>query len=1249
MNGRARLKRLLWVVLAVAVALVLVPGVWLLATEAGLRYVVARVDAMDGVRLSAAQWRGRLIGPVRAEDLVIDTPAARVSAAEASLDWQPLGLLRARLVIDPFEARDVSVELKDRPAVEPAPDGGPPLLPIAAVALKGRVQVLSVIDPAGEVLLAPSDVTLDAVLHHDLSLRVKHAALDHPQGRLAVSGRLGLNDDDAVELETTWRVQLPDMAPLEGEGTVGGVFASPTLDQHLRSPWQAGLQGTLAWREVLQWQARLRLEQGALADLNPDWRRLRLAGELEGRGTGGELQLDGALDLTDPEAGNWHAEVSVSHGEAGWLLPRLVLAHRDGPARVEGSGALTFGEQARAELSLAWLELGWPLQNPTTRSRAGTLTVRGTPDAYTLTGEAGLEQVGQPPGRLTLSGRGDTRRLTLERLRADWLGGVLQGTGRVEWAEALRFEAGLSLADLNPATLAPAWPGRMDGELALAGEWSEAMREVRVDLRSLGGELRGHALGGRARLTWSPGELRLGELALTSGEARLIASGSLADTWELRFGLRARELNQLLPRLHGALEADGSVHGSPSAPRLVLKAQGRGLQWQDRQVAELRAALDLDLGGARPSTLDLSARAVDAEGFHADGLTLSGAGTSADHRLTLALSLAPGRLTLEADGRYGAGVWEGRLRDGRWQGETGPWELESPTPLRVAADGARLGEACWRQDPARLCLGGAAGGQGVEAQARVEGVPVGVFNPLLPRDDLSVSGTLSGRLDFAWRDGLRRLRSDLRAVDGGLRLELPDDEVFTTNYRRMVLEAQGDGEGLRVSAALDLESGDFARAEARVPDWRPGMPLDGALSLEGRARASLGQLVWVSLFVPEVIIPDGRLEADLALHGTLAQPVAAGSAALEGSTIAIPLLGIELADLRLFARGDAAGRMQLDLAARSGPGRVEITGSAGRDAQGWEADLRVRGEDFQVVRLPVAEALANPDLAIRVGDEIIRVTGRVVIPKARVAIEDVSAPVQASSDVVVVDGREEVEVARRRWQVVTEVEVVFGDAVHIAGYGLEGRLGGAITVVEPLRGVTTARGEVNVLDGKYEAYGQSLTIAQGRLIYTNAPLGNPGIDFRAVRQEEDVTVGIMATGRLRSPDVRLYSEPPMDDSQILAWLVLGRPIDDATREEADLLQRAAVSLGLAGGTRIAEDIAGEFGVDVVQVEASTQRQEAALVLGKYLSPRLYVQYAVGLFQAQDSLRVRYRLSEHWTLEAQSGTRASADILYTIEK
>jgi translocation and assembly module TamB len=235
--------------------------------------------------------------------------------------------------------------------------------------------------------------------------------------------------------------------------------------------------------------------------------------------------------------------------------------------------------------------------------------------------------------------------------------------------------------------------------------------------------------------------------------------------------------------------------------------------------------------------------------------------------------------------------------------------------------------------------------------------------------------------------------------------------------------------------------------------------------------------------------------------------------------------------------------------------------------------------------------------------------------------------------------------------VISEVSVRFGDDVRVTGYGFSGRIGGQIVVVEPAGGGAVGRGELQVLDGKYEAYGQDLSIEQGRLLYGNAPLNNPGIEFRAVRDvSPEVKVGIVATGRLKKPEVRLYSDPAMDDSEVLAYLVLGRPLETASEEEADVLQRAALSLGVAGGTRVAREIASEVGVDVVDVEASTQSSEAALVLGKYLSPRLYVQYAVGLWEAGSAWQMRYRLGTNWTIEAESGSvQSGVDVLYTIEK
>jgi translocation and assembly module TamB len=55
------------------------------------------------------------------------------------------------------------------------------------------------------------------------------------------------------------------------------------------------------------------------------------------------------------------------------------------------------------------------------------------------------------------------------------------------------------------------------------------------------------------------------------------------------------------------------------------------------------------------------------------------------------------------------------------------------------------------------------------------------------------------------------------------------------------------------------------------------------------------------------------------------------------------------------------------------------------------------------------------------------------------------------------------------------------------------------------------------------------------------------------------------------------------------------------------------------------------------------------VLGKYLSPRLYVSYGIGITQAVSGLMTRYILNEHWTIRGQAGKVNSSDLVYTIEK
>jgi len=69
----------------------------------------------------------------------------------------------------------------------------------------------------------------------------------------------------------------------------------------------------------------------------------------------------------------------------------------------------------------------------------------------------------------------------------------------------------------------------------------------------------------------------------------------------------------------------------------------------------------------------------------------------------------------------------------------------------------------------------------------------------------------------------------------------------------------------------------------------------------------------------------------------------------------------------------------------------------------------------------------------------------------------------------------------------------------------------------------------------------------------------------------------------------------------------------------------------------------------VSLETDPIVNETSLVLGRYLSPRLYVSYGVSLTEQLNTLKMRYTLGDHWTLRTEVGQAYGADLVYSITK
>jgi translocation and assembly module TamB len=423
---------------------------------------------------------------------------------------------------------------------------------------------------------------------------------------------------------------------------------------------------------------------------------------------------------------------------------------------------------------------------------------------------------------------------------------------------------------------------------------------------------------------------------------------------------------------------------------------------------------------------------------------------------------------------------------------------------------------------------------------------------------------------------------------------------------------------------------DDGRIDARIATgWDEYAPLDGELKL------ATDELTWMELLSPDIVEPTGRLDADLRLGGTRAQPQIGGEGHLQAFATELPALGLSLqdGDVRLDAQADGSARITGRV--RSGEGVLAVDGTLGWKDQDTPLVLNVRGTNILVSDTRQLRAIANPDLLVRYrAGAPLQVTGSVTVPEADIHLDRLDMGVSASPDVVVLDPVDPKRVGGNS-SLELDLALVMGDAVRIDGFGLAGSLGGSLRVRQASGREMRGTGALDVA-GRYRAYGQNLQITRGRLVWSNTAIGDPLLDLRAEREVGDVTAGIRVEGRASAPRATVYSNPAKSESEALAYLTLGRPLSSLTGAEAGQLSAAKSALN-AGTGLLAAELGARIGLDDAGVTESRALGADVLTVGKYLSPKLYVGYGVSLLGTGQVLMLKYMLRKGFHIQIESST------------
>ncbi len=1252
------LRRLLLVLACLAVALALVAPaalIWsALYTNSGLQFLIGHIPhRMAGVQLDIVGVSGTVAEGLRVERVEIDHDLVHLKfeGIEGQVALMPLVLQTIRVRHGTVRSALIQVKRRSHPSL-PGPLVFMPRWLIVS-AEQGRVASATLTVPNGFRLEA-TDISGAAVIRHNVIRFFQAEGLLGGEARVSAIGDLLAADPLGLEVKGRLLWSPAGRPAWTVAGSARGDLNILHVVAHADSPFRADFSGQ-AIDLTNQWHW---VGDAVVRDFNLRAWGVRgplgsITGHLAGSGDGAGFSAHGAVNPTGLRAGLFEAQFSGSYAERVLTARHWELRHLASGAVARGAGTIGV-DGPRLDLSGEVSNFRWPLvgRDPAVSGATGSFTLAGVlPYRVRLSGSAQVP--GLAPMPADVSGTLGHDSFAFDSAEIDLFGGHASVSGEVVWSPAQSWSVLGHARGINPGVLRADLPGSLSFMLGASGRGFDTRGDLTASFSDLSGKLRGVAASGSGALTRSGNTWGFSQVRVGLGSARVALDGHINERMDLRFAVSAEDLSLLAPGTRGELKASGTVGGTLADPVIVATAHGGDLDYQGVKLESVDANVNFDPGASgRESKIDARLRKLSYQDRTLESVTLTLGGPPDAYRVQLAVAASGLTASAAARGAYAHGTFTGELNALAINGsESLHLSLERPVAFSAAPDHLRLD---W------LCLVGTPGSVCADGEWSAAAWFTTVMTNQLPLNTLTAGMTPAVEY-LGTVNALARLSGGAGApLVGTVRAELTDAELahklashriehtrigsgtVTLNATPALVTAQadlGDGEIGTLHGRLEVQRA-TARGAAQVatPAHWQDMPLSGEL------HAQTAELGFVSVYEPDIDRAAGHFNADIQLAGTAGTPRLSGALKVSDGEIDVYQVNLGLRQVQLDARLSEAG-LDFNGSAHAGAGSVTAGGHLEWRALLPYGKFHLQGTNLRVADVPEAQIDASPDLDFNVTGRRIEVTGKVTVPYAKIQPKDFAGAVRASPDEVIVGSEE--EDPTKRFEAMSTITLALGERVSIDTSGLTGRLTGSITIRSGYDAITRATGELSVAEGKYTAYARKLDIERGRLIFTGGPIDNPGIDLRAIKEFPDVKAGVNVRGTLLQPHMTFFSEPSLPQSQVVSLILAGGSLESAQYRTTGSSGAGTAALA-QGGAILAQQLGSHVGIEDVSLESDITN-ETSLVLGRYLSPRLYVSYGISLTQQLNTLKLRYTLGDHWTVRTEVGQARGADLVYSIDK
>ncbi|MBT1450290.1 translocation/assembly module TamB domain-containing protein [Glaciecola sp. XM2] len=923
----------------------------------------------------------------------------------------------------------------------------------------------------------------------------------------------------------------------------------------------------------------------------------------------------------------------------------------------------------------------------------GLLDIEGDWQQYTINASGALykdlEQFsGMSNVSLIASASAQDVRLNINELRTDGALGQALVSGEVlldsQLAElTLQTNLNVSLGKFDIGVFSHDVKSDLNGQVTLEHQYTDSWMRGQMLCEDVKGTVQGYELSVNCDVDISKaGKVSIREMDIRQGNNIVTADGvlQLADTryaqmtakqWlgseaQLNLQVDLDNVNALLETIRGQVNGQGTLSGTLLRPQLDLEASLVDFEFNDIGLEQANVSMTVDAGDDYRTELNLEMAELAIGQTVVNELMLTATGDQTLHTLNLSVLNENVRTAHEFEGTLTLTdtqqKWLGNWRNAHVTLPFSRLQLAQQVPIE--ADLIQMlvliDEHCWESDTGaqNICFNGLEYREGIASgQADIAYDIATVLRHYAP-DMILAESTLpfASNVEFTYSQEKGLNASAYNRVIGGL---------IETESHSLALTA--------LVANMDVEENELYAAVFAGSEATGTIGIQSQLNLRPDAREHNGKvrITGLDLSVLERFIPStysilGMVNADIDFAGALFEPQLDGYMNINNGELILDAYTYPLTNFNqsIQFKGQQAsvnGDFKL------GKGTGQYTADLG-----LYPEFKVRGEiigtDMQFsVRDSVAQI--SPDVRFTADANTLTLSGNIAIPSAEIKIEELPENAKTpSTDTIIIGQEPEPPIIPMALDI--DLNILIDEPknafVAINALDLEAKLSGDLNLKvkqerrlsdNTLRPMTTSlNGEVNILEGSYEAYGQMLLVRSGKIFFSGEP-SLPQFDIRAIRNplntNGDVIAGVQISGNPVMPRVELFSEPPMIQAKQLSYLLQGQDLTSGAQGDSVGTDTTLINMLVNFGVGRSENGIGRFGraigFDALNVGTAGAGDSTQVQISGRLSENIQITYGIGVFDSQSVVALKYQILPKLFIEAKSGINNSVDLFYQMTR